>query len=61
MIPVIIPGDAVTVTDLRKELQRLELEGKGDMLCIWNSMTHSYSVELLETTRNNKPVLVVNA
>jgi hypothetical protein len=33
----------------------------GETPVIWDAISHSYSVELRLTTRNQKPVILVNA
>jgi len=50
----------MTVTELRKRLEDLENEGKGDAKVIWQSMHRTWDIEFLVTTRNNLPVVLVN-
>lgn len=50
----------MTIDDLRLELTRLSAEGKGHAKVIWQGISHTYDVELELTTREGKPVLLVN-
>lgn len=50
----------MTVKELIEQLKELDAEGKGDVPVVWTGMSLTYDVELTETTRGGKPVILVN-
>lgn len=50
----------MTVDDVIREFQKLSAEGKGTCPVVWQSLTHTWDIEPRDTTRNGRPVILVN-